>query len=217
MSCFDWESGSIKIPAHSWAALKSALSDAQNAQREEVRFWAASAIKQLESRYADDGGVRRLVMRGLTINDLGDCPEELSHSIYRVVSASIDEGGSCQFSGITEEMLSQHACSAATTETLTYKPLMGCRPGWVVALDDKTFTVTWEVEEGNHAVERARASRVGEALFRELGKIDFGSEEELGGVILGCDEYTENAGDGDYIAAAFGKAGECVRRERVAA
>lgn len=60
-----------------------------------------------------------------------------------------------------------------------------------VSMDPETRTVRWCVEEGNHTVDRARESDLGQAFFSQLQKIEW--TRGTGGHTRYSDEYSEEA------------------------
>ena len=207
MSRYEWEAGTIKIPTRAWAPLKKALREAHNARREEIRRLAETAQKSLALKFKGKRNVPTHEVEDTIRRALGNCPEDLFDAADALVEASLKEGSTWRTNKITEAMLSKSAGPKATNKTLEYHG-----DEWDIHLDDKARRVRWGVDENNHSVERARESWMGDALFRELDRIDFGNRKEMGGVIVGNDEYNEDddsvGGGGNYVTAAYGKAGE---------
>lgn len=79
-----------------------------------------------------------------------------------------------------------------------------------IRFDVKARTVTWWVEENNHAVERARESWLALEFFRLLRDVKW--TRGTGGVLTGNDEYNEDTreagGGANYITARYGPRGE---------
>lgn len=82
-----------------------------------------------------------------------------------------------------------------------------------LTLDPVKKTVEWSVSENNRACESARESFVGKFLFRYLRKVSW--TRDTGGVIVGNDEYNEEAeeagGAANYIKEAYGPRGAAER------
>jgi hypothetical protein len=82
-----------------------------------------------------------------------------------------------------------------------------------INFNNETKTVTWYVDENNHAREYARAHPVGRAFFSALDQISWTSRS--GGVIVGNDEYNRDSdyegGGGNYVTGSYGGIG---KRER---
>ena len=83
-----------------------------------------------------------------------------------------------------------------------------------VVFNDKTHTVSWSVQENNHAVENARESILGQAFFSALRKIKW--TRGSGGELVGNDEYNQDdcssGGGANYTKAHYGPKGEKGRR-----
>jgi hypothetical protein len=79
-----------------------------------------------------------------------------------------------------------------------------------VSFDDKRRTITWNVEENNHACDRAGEHAFGKLFFRVLGNVKW--TRGTGGTIVGNDEYNrddyEAGGGGNQIKATYGPVGK---------
>ncbi len=87
-----------------------------------------------------------------------------------------------------------------------------------VTFDHKNRTVTWSVQENNHAIDVARESFVGRLFFRTLSAVTW--TRGTGGVIYGNNEYnrsSDNAGvgsGGHTMNGAYGPLGDLAREDR---
>jgi hypothetical protein len=79
-----------------------------------------------------------------------------------------------------------------------------------VSFDDKSRTVTWGVGENNHACERAHESSLGKIFFKLMGTVKW--TRGTGGTIVGNDEYNRDndgvGGGGNLIKEAYGPLGK---------
>lgn len=207
MSRNDWEAGSIKIPTRAWSPLKKALAEAHNQHRERIQNRAERIQKTLEATFKGKRNVKPLDAQREIERALDYCPEECFEAVEALVKASLKKGSCWRSNKITQAMLDTHFAPKATNRTLRYEG-----SEWGITLDDTAHTVHWCVIENNHAVERARESHMGNALFRLLTRIDYGKRKDMGGQIVGNDENNrhDNEADGgaNYVTARFGKAGE---------
>lgn len=74
-----------------------------------------------------------------------------------------------------------------------------------VSFDKDTSTVRWSTGENRGATERAHNSAAGTALFNRLKTVKW--TRNTGGIIMGNNEYAEDAGRGDECSTAYGPLG----------
>lgn len=78
-------------------------------------------------------------------------------------------------------------------------------PDASIILTNKTRTVVWDVPENNHAREHARAHFMAKRLFGLLNRVTW--KRGSGGTIVGNDEYNrdsyESGGGGNYTVATY--------------
>lgn len=207
MSRNEWEAGSIQIPTRAWAPLKKALREAHNDNRDQVLARAERVQQALQAAFKGKRNVQRVDVVREIERAMRGCPGECFEAVDSLVNASLKDDGGWRTSKITQAQLDQHVAPKATNKALSYEG-----DGWVIRLDDAARKVHWRVDENNHAVEGARASHMGQALFRLLRKIDYGNRQTMGGVLVGNDEHNrdDNLADGgaNYVTARFGKAGD---------
>jgi hypothetical protein len=84
---------------------------------------------------------------------------------------------------------------------------------WSLTLNNATREVSWHVDDGNHNVEEARATPLGQLLFELLKKVNW--TRATGGTIVGNDENNEDSkyegGGANYVTERFGPLGEPVQ------
>lgn len=179
MSNYNWEEGTVKIPAKGWAKFRTELIKASNriqlerfeqAKRAHARCKEAlkgkrgsarkEALKAAARRLSDD--VRHLVVtdewsaKGITLKD---APKKKD---FKVLPFSKDATLDCDGEGY-------------------------------IVLRNADRTVRWSVPENNRAVERAHESELGRKLFSMLSRVDW--TRGSGGQIVYNDEYNR---DCDY-------------------
>lgn len=199
MSRNDWEQGIIAIPTHSWSKLKKGLQQAQNNERDRIFKEAISLQEEVVTNFKG----RKNIDFDDVINFISAISNDESYVVELLVKRSL-KGNGYQMKKITQKML-EELFPKATNRTEVYGDPVSAE----VIVDNKKKTVSWYVSENNHAVETARTSWIGIALFDELKKIDFGNNKKLGGYFIGNDEINRDDGDGtNYITARFGKKGE---------
>lgn len=200
MSCREWEKGEVRIPAGEWSGLKRLILSSWNDYRERV-FRLAMAV------YAKTG------------SPLHGTWDQISSAWVRVGRASDDE-----LDAIERLLFPRGArpdtarprkptrkqldvvLPKATRRTFVYR----LHHNALILLRDKDRTVVWQVEEGNHACDRAREHPVASDFFRALAKVRW--KRGSGGVIFGNDEYRRDAeferpgAGGSYVVATYGAA-----------
>ncbi|WP_028492732.1 hypothetical protein [Thioalkalivibrio sp. ALE19] len=75
-----------------------------------------------------------------------------------------------------------------------------------IEFDAEQRTVTWDVRQGRHVIEKARRHPVGKALFDALKRVKW--TRESGGEILYQDEYGNEADAAPQVRKIFGKHAE---------
>lgn len=199
MSRNDWEQGIIAIPTHSWSKLKKGLQQAQNNERDRIFKEAISLQEEVVTNFKG----RKNIDFDDVINFISAISNDESYVVELLVKRSL-KGNGYQMKKITQKML-EELFPKATNRTEVYGDPVSAE----VIVDNKKKTVSWYVSENNHAVETARTSWIGIALFDELKKIDFGNNKKLGGYFIGNDEINRDDGDGmNYVTARYGKKGE---------
>lgn len=199
MSRNDWEQGVIAIPTHSWSKLKKGLQQAHNNERDRIFKEAISLQEEVVTNFKG----RKNIDVDDVINFISAISNDESYVVELLVKRSL-KGNGYQMKKITQKML-EELFPKATNRTEVYGDPVSAE----VIVDNKKKTVSWYVSENNHAVETARTSWVGIALFDELKKIDFGNNKKLGGYFIGNDEINRDDGDGmNYVTARYGKKGE---------
>lgn len=199
MSRNDWEQGVIAIPTHSWSKLKKGLQQAHNNERDRILKESISLQEEVVTNFKG----RKNIDVDDVINFISAISNDESYVVELLVKRSL-KGNGYQMKKITQKML-EELFPKATNRTEVYGDPVSAE----VIVDNKKKTVSWYVSENNHAVETARTSWVGIALFDELKKIDFGNNKKLGGYFIGNDEINRDDGDGmNYVTARYGKKGE---------
>lgn len=215
MSCYDWESGTITIPAKAWPAFKKALRDGFN--------------KIAEQDLVILGRIHAAVTAAIKGQRLPNLQGILSGEIYRTQR---------NWRGFDDEVYPMKLIRGfevesvllvrdATTNRYRLKAprksdLPFCNSKTVtfqfgearISLDDASRQVRWDVPENNHACEEARSSAVGELFFGLLAEMDW--TRGSGGYIVGNDEYNQDdssvGGGANRINSTFGPLGEKERQ-----
>lgn len=222
MSKYEWEKGSIKIPAKHWAPFKKALRETFNQGQTKAYLTAKAIVVHLrETTKGKRKGkidfswlITEALQKGFYLSmDVRRANPDLdkAFSIGKVPAIN-DEG--LQFS-IKRSLMGEDrklvmpkkkAFPMATNKTRQHAAGYEAR---IVISDDKAKTVGWYVPENNHASETARSSLMGQAFFRELDRISSknGWTRGTGGEIVGNDEYNTESeyegGGANYTVSSY--------------
>ena len=206
MSRNDYESGRIVLPSAAFAAVRKATQDALMQRRQKTLEVMERAYKEappaarrsiaafeahLDSSTTVRGYYHNTVVDRYEFPDFGD----------RWTMLGAMRGAD----GRVKTPRQSHLGPAPTNRTLEFHS-----GGGRLTFDPAAKTVEWDVDEGNHAVERARKGIVFQGFLRALDQVKW--TRNTGGHFHGNDEYNldaaERAGDGaDYVTTAFGPIG----------
>jgi len=214
LSCYEWERGRIKLTCAEYAKFKKAFRDQWNASIMQAYERACQAQKALIA--ANKG--KRNVNWSTAVDE------------YKVQTAAPAYGYSWTIPAVTLRLhelphgrmiVNSMGYAAYAVENkrpttpkkkdfpkATNKTTQFNAGEAMLSFDDKGHTVVWDVEENNHACERARESKLGEIFFKLLGKVVWGRGS--GGTIIGNDEYNRDSGSeyagggGSYVKDAYG-------------
>ena len=191
MSTYEWERGTVKIPAGEVAKVKKAIRDAYNKEKREAYEVAVRLYEMLK-------GVKPS-LRGEAWEDKGRsaCRHMADDAKWRVEKALF--GQQVGWGSVPKlKCPGMKDFPQATTRTTRF------------ALDTDTQIVFdgnvlhWDVRENNHAVDYAWQSPVAIAMDRALKRVKWTSR--TGGHFESQDEYAEDAGVGSHITHTYGKA-----------
>jgi len=205
MSCYQWESGEIKIPAADWSKFRTAI----------ITCWNDHQLSLLEKAKALHAKVKAAAK--------GKRGKNRDEAIRKALGTEWD---------LMPLVIERSYDRDSRQETLTLKGLpkkkdLGLLPtskdatldvgDASVRLCNKTRTVSWDVGENNRACEHARETFLGKELFRLLARIEW--TRGTGGKIVGNDEYNRDnrdcGGGGNYVTTEFSQAKQ--KRDREAA
>lgn len=193
MSCYNWESGTIKIPAKEWAKFRTEVIRAWN-REEEGRLERA---RRLHARLkvalkGKRGKARQEVFDRMAFD--GD-----ETGVYGLVVEDkwVDGRRSTTFKRVpTKKDLKIFPTSRDARLEMEEA---------VIVLCNADRTVRWVVHENNRAVEHARRHPVARTLFRLLDGVTW--TRGSGGQIVGNDEYHRDneyeGGGGNYVTKEY--------------
>jgi hypothetical protein len=219
MSKHEWEHGTITLPSAEVAAVKKAVRDSHNrvhdAAVKHAKQWFRDNKTQSVKRYSDAlaatfsetrteyaFGVGTKVVRPTRLHLLGNRVENDAaatysrHMLERVLSECTTSQGHGKPLTKTAPLRTVQTKDAtavigerATNRTTTFVA------GHYGTVTFTGSTVAWDVDENNHAVDNARCTVIGVALFNEFNRITKanGWTSRSGGTIVGNDEYNREA------------------------
>jgi hypothetical protein len=207
MSRYDWESGTLTIPTKAWKPLRDGLTKAFNAHQAQC-LRAALQVHALVSEWKQTAPRGKFTV-GQAMTALHDNPRHrqlfdfLDDDVYYAVKKSLC--GKLDNGQLDEKKLRVPKKNdfplAVSTKTKNYPA--GCEGS--IHLDHEKHELYWSTGENNHAVERARDSVMGRALFALLAKVEW--TRGSGGEFVGNDEYNrESRNDGggaNYVTARY--------------
>lgn len=207
MSCREYEYGTLKLSASDFNILRKIFSENEKKHQENLYLKAVSlqdCIKNFVKTHKKEFKSSSSMMSHITEFLYNSLYEDFSYTdIYKmqfsIVKSIKDEKGhdklkfsrpkkiDFKFSKQQSFLFENEYCS--------------------VLFNERDNTVSWDVMEGNHAIEEARKSRVGKIFWKNIKNIEW--KRGTGGCIYSNNEYNqevkgyEGAG-GDLISFTFG-------------
>lgn len=216
MSCYEWENGTITIPAKEMPALQKTLRDWQNAFHEDVRAKAVELHKTINTRSAAKYSQGIMAIES---KRYGRGPGSAAYGFnFRAPSAAQVRADAVEDAAL--EVLKSIQYQARSGKKSIHQPTVKDVSVFAPSATNRTKTfnldeasitfeknqVTWDVPENNHAREHAAAHPLHDVFFNALGKVQW--TRGSGGTICGNDEYNqENRGEGgggNYVTRSFG-------------
>lgn len=197
MSRYDWERGEFVFSTRDWPGVKKYFREIWNT---EMHRRLDLSQKIHEALLTEGKGKRNFDFRAafhrLARSPRFDIPDSFE---WRVEQALFKQGETKPRKPQKKDF------SLANAKTMEFSD-----DDAYIGLQDKERRLEWSVSENNHAVDRARASLLGQALFRLLRKTVW--TRGTGGYIKGNDEYNRDQEDvgegGNYLKDCFGPLGE---------
>lgn len=214
MSCYEWESGTIKIPAKAWSAFRKALIKAWNDRQDKALDLAKEAYKAINDKsnsdltFPEDKFYRWAEDNSSQLNARNEERLELRSDIFNALREPV-EVDYPSYDGKTYKKVIGYKIRLPTAACMKYKKLTeSCvlnLPDATISLDNENQSVRWNVPENNRARERARRDPIAQLLFSLLGKIEW--SRGSGGEIVGNDEYRRDnrdpGGGGNYVVTSY--------------
>jgi hypothetical protein len=203
---YNWERGTLTLPARAWKRFREALSQADEIRRTHLYAIASDLYALLVKSYP---GIENDYAQVLVVLSKPDTPckallERLGefNGYNEVLAALRDKNDGRRMRRPAPEDFA--AAKPQTLATLSVGECLGR-----VILDHGRRQVSWSVYWGDRAREAARNSYYGRVFFTLLETLQW--TPGTGGVLVGNDEHNQSVdgiGKGrDYVTAAFGPVG----------
>jgi hypothetical protein len=196
MSKYEWERGTIKIPAKEWSGFRTALIKAHNGleltKLEKALRLHAEAKAAIKGKR---GSKRQEALRAFERRNDRD------HEVLHMVVGHEYDRETRKSTLVLKPLPKKKDIKVLpTTKDCSIGADDGC-----ITLRNKERTVTWSVGENNRACEHARNHPMGRKLFELLSRITW--TQSTGGKIVGNDEYSRESeyegGGGNYVTSEF--------------
>lgn len=218
MSCYEWEHGTITLPAKDWANFRKGLLMKWNAKQDEFLAEAERAFTAIKVASKGKRGDNRTKA----------IQETLARAAGGRLSSWGFEGDHERHDALGRMLFDRDARTYRLDLTTLHKPrkadlkrlkiTQDCTiglPDASVTFSNATKSVTWDVPENNHAKDHAHEHWFAKALFSALGWIAWTGR--TGGQIVGNDEYNrdnrDSDGGGNYVTREFSKAKQAADRK----
>lgn len=193
MSCYEWESGTIKLPAKEYGRV---LHEVREAHDREMEKRLTAATRLYDGLKALKVTTREQVYRFPRPDAVDRLLEtEAGRELYLLFDNSKPITPKDR---IRKPRRKDYA--PATSKTVAFNADEAS-----AVFIKAARSIEWHVSENNHARERGRSTWLGRVLFTALGRVQW--VRGTGGKIIGNDEYNRDArgegGGGNYVVQAF--------------
>lgn len=207
MSRYEWQEGTFVLPSSEFASFRKQIQDKHHevllaAFDRTQKVWEGLSRKEKTDPVAYTTAAREALYGDSPIVSLwgerDHFAEEVKQHAYDMLVGAVRANGGKPRRVVKSDV------DFPTNRTTVFEGLEAS-----VHFDRRANSVTWEVAENNHAVERAQNSVLGQAFFARLDEVRW--TRGTGGTIVGNDEYnTEDrwpGGGGNYACVAKGPIG----------
>lgn len=211
MSRYDWERGTITLPARAWKGFRDAMALAERERQTSLLALAtqlhvllAEAKKTAKRGAFDVYRASEVLRQADSHRRLFERIEALDghHAVLRSLRSDKDP---------RRLVAPKKKDFPVVCATKLHRLGAGCEGR--ILFDATKRQVIWDTGENNHAVERARESYHGRKFFALLAEVAW--TRGSGGTLVGNDEYNrdqDGAGDGgNYVTQSFGPLGQAAR------
>lgn len=216
MSCYEWERGSVKIPAAQWSTFKNALSSALATVLTKRYELALELFAHLKAA----GKGKRNFNFEHEARNWADKQQPVQNSWSWNSSASQHDRAQAAHDVIYDVLPYVEGKKRRTPKMPKKKDFKAPRSTlkfshpklhWEASLvlDPKTRIAHWDVPENNRAKDEAWSHPMGVAFAQALGKVTW--SRGSGGTFVGNDEYRRDdkfeGGGSNYVTRRFGPLG----------
>jgi hypothetical protein len=224
MSRNEWELGTIKLPTGEFPKVRKAVEDADKASKTKLFDASQKVWKDLGAKQRRDHGAYEQAIRSYCFDPVreptrwdpdpprrcGLSPqeaEELYHLLGRGQRERTENPNQWGQRTDKPRRILRDDLEWPTNRTTVFR----VDGDTTIAFDRDASSVTWNVNENNHAVDDARSHPLAGAFFKALDNVTW--TRGTGGVFVGNDEYNEEAGreyeggGGSYPTGGFGPIG----------
>jgi hypothetical protein len=217
MSCYEWERGDVRLSTKEYARVKKTfIAIIKEDQTQNLNL----ANKLYNKIVAEAKGKRGVDYSNLYHNCRFE--KSVSYSTWGTVTKSkdLDPADTFWTTCVNHENSSKRPLKPKKKDFLSKidrKNLNFEHDDFSIQFIDRIKTISWIVEENNHAKDRAHEHPVAKKLFNLLNGVKW--TRGTGGTIVGNDEYNQDSdfvgGGGNYITMSFGPIGEQSRKDFV--
>lgn len=213
MSKSEWEAGSIVIPTAAWPTFRRTLIEKWNAEQDRLLQLAIKLRAEVDAAAKGKRGFDRVewLRKRMDAGHWGEDGASVRSNDYEEVLRLIGLQPTCSGpNGAWTTPTKTHAPKRKDLKILPVSRAATLDLGEAsISLDDKTHTVSWRVQENNHACDCARSLPMARTLFSMLSRVEW--TRGSGGKIVGNDEYNSDSeyegGGSNYVTAAYGPLG----------
>jgi len=201
MSCRQWESGKVVIPAKEWSKFRTGLMEAWNRHQRSVLEDAKRTYPLVKAAVKGIGRrEHESVMRDVLVRAFRGADDRIEEVEDLIGGRVWDEERQCWVARLRAPRKKNLKIVATTKDAVI--DMSEAR----ITFTNKTRTVTWDVAEDNHACDRTHSHWFAKRLFEALGRVRW--TRGSGGTIVGNDEYNqqscEEGGGANYVTYEFG-------------
>jgi hypothetical protein len=176
MSCYEWERGTIKIPAKEWSKFRKSIITEHN-RLEDERL--AEALRAHAKLLAAKKGKRGFDVYGYANNDMN-----LSYQVLRLLFSYNKDTRKQKFRKPKKKDLDKKPVSKDCLLNVGESEAS-------IFFNSPTHTVEWDVGENNHACDNAHEQPLAKLFFRKLNNMNW--TRGSGGKIIGNNEYNRDS------------------------